>query len=147
MTQARTPNHSSSEDVPLKQTGEFGKLVTMDHKISWEKHLEEQLFPLGRQKFLSWECAYYHKEAQLLLNAYVDDLKMVGKKESIAPMWKKIRSKADLDPETALEDGVYLGCAQRDSKPSKEVVRAKQELFAKLMSNQPEGSDPEAGGG
>ena len=53
MTQARTPNHSSSEDVPLKQTGEFGKLVTMDHKISWEKHLEEQLFPLGRQKFLS----------------------------------------------------------------------------------------------
>ena len=89
MTQAGTPDHSSSEDVPLKQTGEFGKLVTMDHKISWEKHLEEQLFPLGRQKFLSWECAYYHKEAQLLLNAYVDDLKMVGKKESIAPMWKR----------------------------------------------------------
>ena len=84
-----TPDHSSSEDVPLKQTGEFGKLVTMDHKISWEKYLEEQLFPLGRQKFLSWECAYYHKEAQLLLNAYVDDLKMVGKKESIAPRWKR----------------------------------------------------------
>ena len=51
-----------------------------------------------------------------------------------------------MDPETTLVDHVYLGCTQRESKPPKSVVRAKQELFAKLMSNQAKGSDPEAGG-
>ena len=84
----------------MKQTGEFGELVTMDHKISIEK---------------DEGCPYFENE------------------------------KGNLDPETALEDHVYLDCTQRDSKPSKEVIRAKQELFAKLMSNQSKGSDPEAG--
>ena len=60
------------------------------------------------------------------MSAYVDDLKMVGRAESIAPMWKKIRSKINLDPETALVDHVYLGCTHRDSKPSKTVARGKQ---------------------
>ena len=114
--------------------------------LLWEKHLEEKHFQLGWEKFLSWECTYYHKEAGLLLSAYVDDLKMVGRAESIAPMWKKNRSNIDLDPETALVDHVYLGCTQREKKPSKTVVRDKQELFAKLLSNQTKDSDPEAGG-
>ena len=51
-----------------------------------------------------------------------------------------------MDLETALVDHAYLGCTHMDSKPSKSVVRDKQELFAKLMSNQTKGSDPEAGG-
>ena len=80
------------------------------------------------------------------MSAYVDDLKMVGRAESIAPMWKKIRSKIDLDPETALVDHVYLGCTQREKKPSKTVIRDKQEFIAKLLSNQTKDSDPEAGG-
>ena len=71
---------------------------------------------------------------------------MVGRAESIAPMWTQIRSKIDVDPETDLVDHVYLGCTQRDKKPSKTVVRDKQELFSKLLSNQIKDSDPEAGG-
>ena len=66
--------------------------------------------------------------------------------KSIAPMWKNIRSKIDLDPETALVDHVYLGCTPREKKPSKTVVRDKQEFIAKLLSNQTKDSDPEAGG-
>ena len=79
------------------------------------------------------------------MSAYVDDLKMVGRAESIAPMWKEIRGKIDLAPETDLVAHVYLGCTQRDSKPSKSVVRDRQEFFAKRMPNQTKGSDPEAG--
>ena len=37
MTQARMSSHSSSEDEPLKETGAFGELVTMDHKVNIEK--------------------------------------------------------------------------------------------------------------
>ena len=37
MTQSRMSSHSSSEEEPLKGTGSFGELVTMDHKVNIEK--------------------------------------------------------------------------------------------------------------
>ena len=37
MTQSRMASHSSSEEEPLKETGAFGELVTMYHKVNIEK--------------------------------------------------------------------------------------------------------------
>ena len=68
---------------------------------------------------------------------------MVGKKESIEPMWAKIRKYIELDPETPLVDHVYLGCTQREVEPNREIIEAKQQLFAQLMSKK--GSVPKEG--
>ena len=85
-----------------------------------------------------------HEESKLLLSVYVDDLKMVGLKQNIAPMWAKIRKLVNLDPETELVDHVYLGCTQRAATPRKESIKDKQRLFAQLMAK--ERSDSNAGG-
>ena len=112
--------------------------------LLWEKHLEEKLVQSGWKKLHSWECIYYHSKDQISLNAYVDDLKMVGKAENIKPMWESLRKVLDLDPETDLVDHVYLGCTQINHKPPREVVESKQKFFAQLMSKK--GSEPKEGG-
>ena len=78
-----------------------------------------EAYPERVEKLHSWECIYYHRKDQIFLNAYVDDLKMVGKAENIKPMWESLRKVLDLDPETHLVDHVYLGCTQINHKPPK----------------------------
>ena len=58
------------------------------------------------------------KKQGLFLSVYVDDMKMAGKKQSMAPMWKKLMKRADLDEPTSFLDHVFLGCTQRDCKPN-----------------------------
>ena len=41
-------------------------------------------------------------------------IKMAGKKQNMAPMWKKLIKKADLDEPTPLLDHENLGCTQRE---------------------------------
>ena len=108
-------------------------------KSIWKKSSSK-----GVEKLHSWECIYYHSKDQLFLNAYVDDLKMVGKADNIKPMWESLRKVLDLDPETDLVDHVYLGCTQINHKPPREVVESKQKFFAQLMSKK--GSEPKEGG-
>ena len=49
--------------------------------LLWEKRLEEKLMSIGWKKMSSRGCMYYPKQDQLLPNAYVGDLKMVGRTE------------------------------------------------------------------
>ena len=109
------------------------------------KFLETQLIKIGWKRLRSCESLFKHEESKLLLSVYVDDLKMVGLKQNIAPMWARIRKLVNLDPETELVDHVYLGCTQRAATPKKESVQDKQRLFAQLMAK--ERSDSNAGGG
>ena len=46
-----------------------------------------------------------------------DDIKMTGKKQNVAPMWKKLMENVDIDEPTSFLDHVYLGCTQRECKP------------------------------
>ena len=55
-----------------------------------------------------WPSTYYHKEMELLLVVYVDDLKLAGPEINMKKGWNLLRSKLDLEPETEL--GLYLGC-------------------------------------
>ena len=43
---------------------------------------------------------------------------MTGKKQNMAPMWKKLMKTVDLDEPTSFLDHVYLGCTQRECKPN-----------------------------
>ena len=56
--------------------------------LLWERHLEEALLKLKWEKIPGWECLYVHREQQLFLSVYVDDFKMVGKRENITKCGK-----------------------------------------------------------
>ena len=52
---------------------------------------------------------------------YVDDIKLVGKKQNIDPMWKLRNKEVDLGEETSfLNHRENLGCTQRQCEISKD---------------------------
>ena len=53
---------------------------------------------------------------------YVDDIKLVGKKQNIDPMWKVLNKEVDLGEPTSFVDHENLGCTQRQYKISKDIV-------------------------
>ena len=54
--------------------------------LLWERQFEEALFELGWEKMPNWECTFVHRTQGLFLSVFVDDIKMAGKKEKMAPM-------------------------------------------------------------
>ena len=61
-------------------------------------------------------------------HVFVDDTKMVGRKESVAPMWANLQKKFELEDPTPL-DQVYLGCTQRAATVDEETIRTTTEMF------------------
>ena len=55
--------------------------------LYWEVHCHKHIKALGFEPVTGWECLLAHKEHQLFLSVYVDDSKMAGKAQNIAPMW------------------------------------------------------------
>ena len=48
------------------------------------------------------------------MSVYVDDFKMSGDREKIAPMWKRLGKNLNLEDPVKLCDNVYLGNNQED---------------------------------
>lgn len=96
------------------------------HKLAgvlWQKHAEDIIInKLEIDKLLSWECLYVHREEQLYLSVYFDDLKMAGKKESAKPMWEEAKVFTDLEDPKNMVDNKCLGCAQKEIIPAEENV-------------------------
>ena len=44
----------------------------------------------------NWECLFVHRKEGLFSSVYVDDIKMAGRKQNMAPMWKKLMKLVDL---------------------------------------------------
>ena len=59
-------------------------------------------------------------KTRIILIGHVDDIKMAGKKQHLAPTRKKLMENVDLDEPTSFLDHENLGCTQRECKP-KEV--------------------------
>ena len=58
-----------------------------------ERQFEKGSFELGLEKLPKWECMFAHRTQGLFLSEYVDDIKMAGKDQNLAPMWKKLMKK------------------------------------------------------
>ena len=58
----------------------------------------------------------------LFLSVYVDSVKTAGKKQKMAPMWKKLMKNVDLDEPTSVVDHEYLACTQRECKPNEALI-------------------------
>ena len=49
--------------------------------LSWERQFEKILLKHGWWKIPNWECLFVHRGKGLFLSVYVDDIKLVGKKQ------------------------------------------------------------------
>ena len=56
--------------------------------------------------------------------------KLAGKKQNLAPMWKKLMKNVDLDERTSFLDHVYLGCTQRECKPNELIINWRTEKWS-----------------
>ena len=59
---------------------------------------------LGWDKIPHWQCLFVHRKQDLFLSEFVDDIKMVGTKQNLSPMWKKL---VYLGEPTSFLDHVY----------------------------------------
>ena len=89
----------------------------------------------GFERVPGWECLYVNKSKKLFLSIYVDDFKMAGDAQNIAPMWKRLGEKLELEPPVSMDGNVYLGCVQNDFKPSADMVAAKTKMVKELLDN------------
>ena len=88
---------------------------------------------VGKQ-FLKLGMFFVNREKGLFLSVYVDDIKLVGKKQNIDPVWKILMKHVDLDEPTSFFDHVYLGCIQRECETSKDIVENYRNMFESRIS-------------
>ena len=100
-----------------------------------ESQFEKILLKHGWEKIPNCECLFVHREKGLFLSVFVDDLKMVGKKQNLDPMWKLLNKEVDLGEPTSFLDHVYLDCTQRQSEISKNTVDNDRTMFEPRISS------------
>ena len=119
------------EDLTLKQMFDVTAQLVNDQeeihgldKILWEKNSWKRLSLIGDETVINpnWDCLFVHRQKGLFLSVYVDDITLAGKKQNIDPMWKILIKEVDLGEPTSFLDHVYLGCTQRQSEISKDIV-------------------------
>ena len=69
--------------------------------LLWERQIEKALKELGWEKVPNWECLLVHRKQKLFLSVYVDDIKMAGKKQNLALMWKKLMKDVYIEEPTS----------------------------------------------
>ena len=80
------------------------------------------------------ECLFVHRKQQLFLSIFVDAMKMAGKRQNLAPMWKKLMKNIDLDEPTSFLDHVCSRCTQRECRPDEIVIEKCKEMFESRIS-------------
>ena len=86
------------------------------------------------EKVPNWECRFVHRKQGLFLSENVDDIKIAGKKQNIAAMWKNLMKEADLFEPALFLDRVYYGFTQRDCKPNDDITQQYNEMSESHIS-------------
>ena len=102
--------------------------------LSRERQIEEILVDLWWEQVPNWECRFVHRKQWLFLSENVDDIKMAGKKQNMAYMWKKLMKDVDLEEPTSFLDHVYLGCTQRECNPNEIIIEEYTKMFESRIS-------------
>ena len=76
----------------------------------------------------------FHRKQGLFLWVYVNDMKMAGGKQDMAPTWKKWMKLVDLGEPTSFLDHVFLGCTQRQCKPNEIIIEEHRKMFESRIS-------------
>ena len=64
----------------------------------------------------------------------MDDVKIAGQKQNLAPTWKKLMKNVDTGEPTSFLDHVYLGCTQRECKPNEKIIQQYTKMFESRIS-------------
>ena len=75
-----------------------------DPVVPLEGQFEKDLLEHGWEQVPNWECIFVHRENGLFLSVYVDEVKLVGKKQNIDPMWNVLVKEVDLGEPTSFFD-------------------------------------------
>ena len=130
----RLPRHkwpkswSSMEDpvVPLERNLYGLRLAG----LLWERQCEKILLKHGWEKVPNWECLFVHREKGLFLSVFVNDIKLVGKKQNLNLMWKLLdKEEVDVGEPTSFLDYVHLGCTQRQCEINQDIVVNHRTMF------------------
>ena len=76
----------------------------------------------------------FHRKQGLFLWRYVNDVKLAGGKQNMAPTWKKLMKLVDLGEPTSFLDHVFLGCTQRQCKPNETNIDESRKMFESRIS-------------
>ena len=95
---------------------------------------EEVLLELGWEKEPNLESLFVNRKQRLFLSVDADDIKMAGKKQNMARMWKNLMNNVDLDEPTSFLDHVYLGCTQRECKQNEIIIEECTNEFESRIS-------------
>ena len=106
----------------------------------WERKLEELLLQDILCNITCWECVYFRRTDKLTLSVSVEDINMVGRKESSVPMWSSCRMKNEPADPTSPVYQVHLGCIQRAATVDEETIRTKTEMFQIITTSYVEGT-------
>ena len=96
--------------------------------LLWERQFEKILLKHGWEKIPNWECLFVHREKGFFLSVYVDDIKLVGKKQNLDPMWKILNKEVDLGEPTSFVDHEKLGLHSK-------TMRNKQRYCGQLQNH------------
>ena len=86
-------------------------------KDNWRKFC----WKLDGEKYQIWNVCLFIENKDYSYRYPWDDIKMAGKKQNMAPMWKKLGKNVDLDEPTSFLDHVFLGCIQRECKSNESM--------------------------
>ena len=70
----------------------------------------------------------------MFLSDNVDDIKMAGKKQNMAPMRKKLMKNVDVNEPTSFLDHENLKCTQHECKPDEIIIDQNKEMFESRIS-------------
>ena len=88
----------------------------------------------GRKFQFGNDYSFVHRQNGLFLFVHVDDIKLVGRKQNIDPMWKVLNKAVDLGEPTSFLDHVFLACTQRQREISKNTVDNYRTMFESRIS-------------
>ena len=103
--------------------------------LLWERQFEEVLLELEWDKIPNWECLFVQRQQGLFSSENLDDIKMSGKKQNMAPMWKKLMKNVNLNEPISFLDHENLGCTQRERKPNETTNDEYRKCLNFLLDN------------
>ena len=69
----------------------------------------------------NWECFFVHRIQGSFSSVCVDDIRMTGKKQNLAPMWKKLMKLVEFDEQTSFLDDVTWDALNVNAKRTKSL--------------------------
>ena len=79
-------------------------------------------------------CLFVHRRQGLFYRFMWMILQMPGKKQNMAPVWKKLMNNVDTGEPTSFLDHVYLGCSQRECKQNEKILGRYAKMFESRIS-------------